>query len=73
MPEVPAPAEPALGEPGALPLLPDDDPPAPCANEAAGEIRIAIAIIADVIFMEISFAESTAAPCPCSWAEQSPP
>jgi hypothetical protein len=73
MPEVPAPAEPALGEPAALPLLPDDAPPAPCANEAAGDIRTAIAIIAEVIFMEISFAESTTAPCPCSWAEQSPP
>ena len=27
MPEVPAPAEPALGEPAALPLPPDDDDP----------------------------------------------
>jgi hypothetical protein len=66
MPEVPAPAEPALGEPAALPLPPDDDPPPLCANEAAGDIRIAIAMIAELIFMEISFAESTTAPCPCS-------
>jgi len=65
-PEVPAPAEPALGEPAALPPLPDDDPPAPCAKEAAGDIRIANAIIAEAIFMEISLAESTTAPCPCS-------
>jgi hypothetical protein len=43
----PAPAEPALGEPMALPPLPLA-PPAPCANELAGNIRIAIATIADV-------------------------
>jgi hypothetical protein len=45
MPEVPAPAEPALGEPAALPL-PADDPPALCANEATGDIRIATAMTA---------------------------
>jgi hypothetical protein len=50
MPDVPAPAEPALGEPAALPLaLPaddPDDPPALCANEVAGDIKIAKAVTA---------------------------
>jgi hypothetical protein len=45
MPDVPAPTEPALGEPAALPL-PADDPPALCANEATGDIRIATAVTA---------------------------
>jgi hypothetical protein len=59
----PAPAEPALGEPVALPLLlPADDPPPPelWAKEATGNARIAIAVIvaaADASFMEISFSE----------------
>jgi hypothetical protein len=44
-PCVPAPAEPALGEPAALPL-PADDPPVLCATEMAGDIRIAIAATA---------------------------
>jgi hypothetical protein len=47
----PAPAEPALGEPAALPLLlladePPADPPVLCANEMAGDIRIVIAATA---------------------------
>jgi hypothetical protein len=46
MPCEPAPAEPALGEPAALPLLPADDPPALWANEATGDIRIVIAATA---------------------------
>jgi hypothetical protein len=58
-PCVPAPAEPALGEPAALPLLlPVDDPPADppvlCATEMAGNIRIAIAAtmaVAEAIFI----------------------
>jgi hypothetical protein len=42
-PCVPAPAEPALGEPAALPA---DGPPVLCATEMAGDIRIAIAATA---------------------------
>jgi hypothetical protein len=46
-PCAPAPAEPPLGEPAALPLLlPADDPPAPCANEETGDVRIVIAATA---------------------------
>jgi hypothetical protein len=46
-PVTPAPTEPALGEPAALPLLlPADDPPAPCANEETGDVRIVIAATA---------------------------
>jgi hypothetical protein len=44
---VPAPAEPAFGEPAALPL-PAEGPLALCANEIAGEIKIATAAIAAV-------------------------
>jgi hypothetical protein len=46
--DVPAPAEPALGEPAALPLPADDpdDPPALCAKEVAGDIKIAEAVTA---------------------------
>src|ERR1700716_1612005 len=51
-PAVPAPAEPALGEPAALPLpadgplaLPLLAPPALCANETTGPARIAIAMM----------------------------
>jgi hypothetical protein len=61
MPCDPAPAEPALGEPAALPLvLPADDPPADppadppelWASEAAGNARSAIAVMVDVSFIE---------------------
>jgi hypothetical protein len=51
----PAPAEPALGEPAALPLLPADEPPALWPNEATGDIRIVIAATAaaaDASFIE---------------------
>ena len=55
--EFPAPAEPAFGEPAALPLpadgplaapppLPPPAPPAPCANAPTGQIKIAIAATA---------------------------
>ena len=57
MPDVPAPADPALGEPAALPL-PADDPPALCANEVTGDIRIAIAVtamVAEACSSKISF------------------
>ena len=49
IPEVPVPAEPALGEPGAALPLPVDEPLAPCANELTGEIGIAIAAIAAIV------------------------
>lgn len=52
MPAVPAPAEPAFGEPAALPppadgplAAPPALPPPPCANEPTGPTRIAIATI----------------------------
>lgn len=61
MPCEPAPAEPALGEPMALPLLlpPADDPPELCASEVAGNIKIVIAATAaaDTRFMGISFSK----------------
>jgi hypothetical protein len=67
-PCVPAPAEPALGEPAALPLLlPADDPPALCANEATGDIRIVIAATAaaaDISFIGNLLFEATTAPRP---------
>src|SRR5882757_5095392 len=58
-PDVPAPADPALGEPTALPLpaegplaappvLPPLAPPALCARAAIGKVKIAIAVIAAV-------------------------
>jgi hypothetical protein len=60
-PAVPAPAEPALGEPAALPLpadgplaLPLLAPPALCANETTGPARIAIAMmdaVTDTLFI----------------------
>lgn len=54
----PAPAEPALGEPAALPLaLPPDDPPELCACAATGTSRMAIRVNPDVSFIEISFTE----------------
>ena len=47
MPCEPAPAEPALGEPAALPLLlPADEPPALWPKDATGDIRIVIAATA---------------------------
>jgi hypothetical protein len=61
MPCDPAPAEPAPGEPAALPLvLPVDDPPADppadppelWASDATGYSRMAIAVSADVSFIE---------------------
>src|SRR6266699_3871903 len=48
-PAVPAPAEPALGEPTALPVPADvllEAPPALCANQLAGNIKIAVAAMA---------------------------
>jgi hypothetical protein len=59
-PAVPAPAEPALGEPAALPepadgplaappALPPPAPPALCANEPAGTIKIASAAMAAAV------------------------
>jgi hypothetical protein len=56
-PDVPAPAEPAFGEPAALPLPAEGPlaapappappaPPVPCANETAGQIKIATAATA---------------------------
>src|SRR3954466_9950045 len=58
-PDVPAPADPALGEPTALPLpaegplaappaLPPLAPPPPCAWGIIGKVKIAIAVIAAV-------------------------
>jgi hypothetical protein len=71
VPVVPAPVEPALGEPAALPLLllllPADEPPALCPNEATGDIRTVIAATAaaaDASFMRISFFGATTAPRP---------
>ena len=49
-PAVPAPGEPALGEPAALPLpaeAPLAAPPALCANAAIGSVKIAMATNAD--------------------------
>jgi hypothetical protein len=64
-PAVPAPAEPAFGEPAALPVpaegplaappvLPPLAPPALCANETVGDVSIAIAAnmaVKDVLFI----------------------
>jgi hypothetical protein len=72
-PAVPAPAEPALGEPAAVPepadgplaappALPPLAPPALCANEPAGNIKIASAAIAaavNVLVIGNSFWSST--------------
>jgi hypothetical protein len=72
----PAPAEPGLGEPAALPLLlPADDPPALCANEATGDIRIVIAATAaaaDTSFMGNLLFEATTAPRPLFLPERFP-
>jgi hypothetical protein len=78
---LPAPAEPALGEPAALPLpadgplaappaLPPLAPPPLCAFAARGDSRIAIAVIAtltDVLVIEISFFDVTVARRAGSW------
>jgi hypothetical protein len=56
-PAVPAPAEPAFGDPAALPVPAEGAlaaPPALCANEMTGATRIAITVIAavtDVFFI----------------------
>jgi hypothetical protein len=72
-PAVPAPAEPALGEPAALPLPADGPlaappalppplaPPPLCANECIGPMRSTIAMIdavADILVIGISFLDS---------------
>jgi hypothetical protein len=53
MPDVPAPAEPAFGEPVAAPL--PDGPLVLCANERTGDVKIAIAAamatLADALFI----------------------
>jgi hypothetical protein len=71
MPLVPcesAPAEPALGEPAALPpLLPADEPPALWPNDATGDIRIVIAATAaaaDASFIENLLSGATTTPQP---------
>jgi hypothetical protein len=59
--DVPAPAEPALGEPAAEPV-PADAPPVLCANAPMGNIRIAAATnMADIesLVIEISLSIST--------------
>ena len=79
-PCVPAPAEPALGEPAALPLLlPVDDPPADppvlCATEMTGNIRIAIAVtmaVAEAIFIGNLLFGATTAPRPLFLPERFP-
>jgi hypothetical protein len=74
-PAVPAPAEPALGEPAALPLPAVDPlaaPPALCANEAAGAIRRATAVnkaAADVLVIGNLLYDLTAAQTDCSQME----
>jgi hypothetical protein len=72
-PAVPAPAEPALGEPAALPLPADGPlaaPPAPppplCANECIGPVRSAMAttdavtdtLVIEIFVIEISISDS---------------
>jgi hypothetical protein len=78
MPCEPAPAEPALGEPAALPLLlpaddPPADPPALWASEATGDIRIVIAATAaaaDTSFIGNLLLGATTAPRPLFLPEQ---
>ena len=78
MPCEPAPAEPALGEPAALPLLlpaddPPADPPALWANEATGDVRIVIAATAaaaDTSFIGNLLFGATTAPRPLFLPEQ---
>jgi hypothetical protein len=65
-PAVPAPAEPALGEPAALPLPADGPlaaPPVPllCANQCIGPMRSAMATIdavTDILVIGISISDS---------------
>jgi hypothetical protein len=86
--DVPAPAEPAFGEPTALPVpadgplaappaLPPVPPPVPWANELAEAARIAIATIeavADILLIWKSpFRDSTAARVAGSAPERFPP
>jgi hypothetical protein len=73
-PDVPAPAEPVLGEPAVLPL-PADDPPALCANEATGDIRIEItatAAAADADLIGNLLFGATTAPRPLFLPERFP-
>jgi hypothetical protein len=75
----PAPAEPALGEPAALPLLlpPDDAPPALWPNDATGNIRIVIAATAaaaDASFIEnLPFLSNDGAPALVPAGTKPPP
>jgi hypothetical protein len=74
-PDVPAPAEPALGEPAAV-LLPADGPLVLCASEVTGDITSAIAamaMVADAAFMGNLLFESTTAPRPLFLPERFPP
>jgi len=66
-PDVPAPAEPAFGEPAAL-LLPADGPMEFWADEAAGKIRTAIAArtAARALFIGKLLYRATTAARPCS-------
>jgi hypothetical protein len=75
MPCDPAPAEPALGEPAALPLVlpadeppadPPEDPPELWASEAAGYSMMAMAVMADVSFIGNLLFEATTTHRPCS-------
>jgi len=73
----PAPAEPALGEPAALPLVlpaddPPEDPPELCAREATGQSRMAMAVTAEINFIENLLFGATTAPAPCSCRNESP-
>jgi hypothetical protein len=72
----PAPAEPALGEPAALPLLlPADEPPALWPNDATGDIRIVIAATAaaaDASFIGNLLSGATTTPQPLFLPEQFP-
>jgi len=76
----PAPAEPALGEPAALPLLlpadePPADPPELWAREVTGITNSAMAVMAaaaDAGFIGNLLFEATTAPRPCSCGNDSP-
>jgi hypothetical protein len=80
MPCEPAPAEPALGEPAALPLLlpandPPADPPELWAKEATGNTSIVIAATAaaaDASFIGNLLFEATTAPQPLFLPERFP-
>ena len=80
MPCEPAPAEPALGEPAALPLLlPADEPPLrspDSSNDATGNTRIVIAATAaaaDASFIGNLLFGATTAPRPLFLPERFPP